>query len=47
MKKEKGSFSAIITAYMRAYHAKHDNPKIFDDFLAYSLRLSDNPLNSS
>jgi methyltransferase (TIGR00027 family) len=37
MKKDKGSFSAIITAYMRAYHAKHDNPKIFDDFLAYSL----------
>src|SRR5665647_1569515 len=37
MKKDKGSFSAIMTAYMRAYHAKHDNPKIFDDFLAYSL----------
>lgn len=37
MKKDKGSFSALLTAYMRAYHAKHDNPKIFDDFLAYSL----------
>ena len=37
MKKDKGSFSAIMTSYMRAYHAKHNNPKIFNDFLAYSL----------
>jgi methyltransferase (TIGR00027 family) len=37
MKKDKGSFSAIMTAYMRTYHAKLDNPKIFDDILANSL----------
>jgi methyltransferase (TIGR00027 family) len=26
--------TALITAYARAYHATHDSPKIFDDFLA-------------
>ncbi len=26
--------TALITAYSRAYHATHDAPKIFDDFLA-------------
>lgn len=31
------SLTAIMTAYCRAYHAMNDNPKIFDDFLAYSL----------
>ena len=25
------------TAFMRAYHAAHDQPKIFDDFLAHRL----------
>lgn len=26
--------TALVTAYARAYHATHDSPKIFDDFLA-------------
>lgn len=36
---EEGQFSrtALSTAYMRAYHARHDDPKIFDDYLAYHL----------
>src|SRR5512140_1768553 len=29
--------TALITAYSRAYHATHDSPKIFDDFLAPQL----------
>jgi methyltransferase (TIGR00027 family) len=28
------SATALITAYARAYHAAHHNPKIFDDYLA-------------
>lgn len=31
------SLTAIMTAYIRAYHAMNDVPKIFDDFLAYRL----------
>ena len=31
------SRTAIGTAFMRAYHAAHDHPKIFDDFLAHRL----------
>lgn len=31
------STSALIAAFGRAYHATHDNPKIFDDFLADQL----------
>jgi methyltransferase (TIGR00027 family) len=31
------SRTALITAYIRAYHAAHDEPKIFDDFLAHRL----------
>ena len=34
MKKNKTSYSASIITYCRAYHAAHDDPKIFDDFLA-------------
>lgn len=30
----RASITALITAYCRAYHATHDSPKIFDDFLA-------------
>ena len=26
--------TALVTAYARAYHATHDSPKIFGDFLA-------------
>ncbi|MDD4588475.1 MAG: SAM-dependent methyltransferase [Heliobacteriaceae bacterium] len=37
MKDKKASFTAQGLAYMRAYHAMHDNPKIFDDSLAYHL----------
>jgi methyltransferase (TIGR00027 family) len=37
MKDNKASFTAMSVAYMRAYHAMHDTPKIFDDFLAYDL----------
>ncbi len=31
------SITALITAYCRGYHATHDSPKIFDDFLAARL----------
>jgi methyltransferase (TIGR00027 family) len=31
------SLTAMGTAFMRAYHATHDHPKIFDDFLASHL----------
>lgn len=37
MKENQASFTAMMVAYMRAYHAMHDAPKIFDDFLAYYL----------
>jgi methyltransferase (TIGR00027 family) len=31
------SITARGTAFMRAYHAAHDHPKIFDDFLAHRM----------
>jgi O-methyltransferase involved in polyketide biosynthesis len=31
------SITALITAYCCGYHATHDSPKIFDDFLAADL----------
>ncbi len=34
MAQNQAGITALITAYARAYHATHDNPKIFDDFLA-------------
>lgn len=37
MKENQVSFTAMMTAYMRSYHAMYITPKIFDDFLAYSL----------
>lgn len=37
MKKNKASFTASLMAYFRAYHAAHDDPKIFDDYLASHL----------
>ncbi len=37
MEKNKVSLTAQLTAYARAYHAMHDDPKIFDDFLAYRI----------
>lgn len=33
----KGSLTALLTAYARAYHAVHDEPKIFGDYLAYQF----------
>jgi methyltransferase (TIGR00027 family) len=37
MNENQASFTAMMVAYMRAYHSMHDTPKIFDDFLAYDL----------
>jgi len=37
MKENQASFTAMSVAYMRAYHARYDTPKIFDDFLAHDL----------
>ena len=37
MTEKQAGLSAIAMAYARAYHATHDSPKIFDDFLADSL----------
>lgn len=31
------SRTALMAAYQRGYHAEHDDPKIFDDFLAFQL----------
>jgi methyltransferase (TIGR00027 family) len=35
------SKTAMGTAFMRAYHAAHDQPRIFDDFLAQHLITAD------
>ena len=37
MDEKRASITAFITAYCRGYHATHDSPKIFDDFLAAQL----------
>jgi methyltransferase (TIGR00027 family) len=37
MKENQASFTAMMQAYMHAYHAIHSTEKIFDDFLAYDL----------
>jgi methyltransferase (TIGR00027 family) len=37
MEQNQLSLTAIMTAYMRAYHANYDTPKVVDDFLAYRL----------
>ncbi len=37
MKDNQISITAIMTAYLRAYHATYVTPKIFDDFLAYQI----------
>lgn len=37
MDKTQVSLTAIMTAYLRAYHSKYDDPKIFDDFLACDI----------
>lgn len=35
------SVTAMVTAYARAYHATHDEPKVFDDFLAAKFLTSE------
>jgi methyltransferase (TIGR00027 family) len=37
MEENQNGITALITAFFRAYHATHDTPKIFDDFLAPRL----------
>jgi methyltransferase (TIGR00027 family) len=37
MEISKGSLTALVSAFGRAYHSLHDEPKIFDDFLAKSM----------
>lgn len=37
MRDNQVSNSALMLAYLRGYHAANDQPKIFDDFLAFSL----------
>jgi methyltransferase (TIGR00027 family) len=37
MEVNQAGITALVTAYARAYHATHDSPKIFDDFLADAL----------
>lgn len=37
MEPNKASITALISAFARAYHAKYDTPKIFDDFLAHEM----------
>ncbi|HBV96456.1 MAG: methyltransferase [Peptococcaceae bacterium BICA1-7] len=37
MKENQVSSMALWTTYFRAYHATHDEPKIFDDFLAWGF----------
>lgn len=44
MKENQFSLTAIMCAYLRASHAKYDDPKIFDDFLAYQLIPDENRL---
>jgi len=44
MKENQFSLTAIMCAYLRAYHAKYDEPKIFDDFLADQIIPDENRL---
>ncbi|MBI1919628.1 MAG: class I SAM-dependent methyltransferase [Geobacter sp.] len=37
MEENRASRTALMTAYTRGYHAAHDRPTIFDDFLAHHL----------
>lgn len=37
MEKNQVSVTALISAYIRSYHAEHDKAKVFDDFLARQL----------
>jgi methyltransferase (TIGR00027 family) len=42
MKENQFSLTAMMCAYLRACHATYDDPKIFDDFLAYRLIPNEN-----
>lgn len=37
MKQNKASLTSLISAFGRAYHSQHDEPKIFDDFIAKDI----------
>jgi len=37
MEEHQASRMAMFAAYVRGYHAEHDAPKVFDDFLAYRI----------
>jgi len=37
MEESQFSRTALGAAYARGYHARHDEPKVFNDFMAYSL----------
>jgi methyltransferase (TIGR00027 family) len=37
MQESRVSVTALVTAYARAYHSMHDDPRIFDDFVAPQL----------
>ena len=37
MNNNRSSFTALMCAYLRACHSMYDEPKIFNDFLAYQL----------
>jgi len=39
MEKDQVSLTALMAAYQRGYHAEYDDPKIFNDFLAFYLLL--------
>lgn len=42
MEENQISLTAIMGAYLRAYHSMYDDPKIFDDFLAYEMIPEEN-----
>lgn len=37
MKANESSVTSLVSAFGRAYHSKHDTPKVFDDFFAEKL----------
>ncbi|NLI90950.1 MAG: class I SAM-dependent methyltransferase [Peptococcaceae bacterium] len=41
MSTQQASFTALMSAFIRGYHSRYDQPKIFDDFLAYDLLTED------
>lgn len=41
MEENQISLSSLFMAYVRGYHAMHDCPKIFDDYLGYHLMTNE------